>query len=151
MEMEGRRALPWVGNHPSFPIIWRCSSVGRGNRQYQLPTHFIRRSRPNIYGGHRSMRNNGEQMCWGDGGGTDRDFLPEGKPSVARFLVWIPFPISQGPIQSYSKSILRFSNFLFLISNFSFLIPHFSFPTYWFPLHVKIEIGEGKLFNSLSY
>ena len=61
----------------------------------------------------------------------------EGHTSVVRILVWIPCPISRGPIQWHSKSILHFSNVLFLISKFSFLIPHFSYPTCWFPLHVK--------------
>ena len=37
-------------------------------KKKKKPTQYLR-------GRHRSMRNNGEQMCWGDGGeGTDRGF-----------------------------------------------------------------------------
>ena len=56
--------------------------------------------------------------------------VSEGKPSVTRILVWIPFPISQGPIQFFSLKIscekwemgCENSKFLFPVSDFSLLI-----------------------------
>ena len=73
---------------------------------------------------------------------------PEGKPSVARILIGLPFPISRGKIQFFCVEILcgkwemrsEHSTSSFLISYFSFLTSHISFPASRFPLFLSIVI-----------
>ena len=76
---------------------------------------------------------------------------PEGKPSVARILIGLPFPISRGKIQFFCVEILcgkwemrsEHSTSSFLISYFSFLTSHIpyiisciSLPTVSFYCHL---------------